>query len=134
MKRALLDTDILSLLLRGNIGVAAKAQVQRQQFGFLCFSIITYYEILNGLLYKDAKSQLTRFKEFALQNEVISLTMEAANQAADIYAKLRKEGQPIGHTDCLIAGIARTNDFQLVTNNVAHFSRIKPLDLVNWLS
>jgi len=73
------------------------------------FSIITYYEILNGLLYIDAKKQLQSFIGFASLSKILPLTISAARQAAEIYAELRKAGQPIGHTDCLIAGIAFTN-------------------------
>ena len=56
-----------------------------------------------------------------------------ARQAAEIYADLRKAGQAIGHTDCLIAGIALTNGLQLVTNNTDHFKRVKGLEIINWL-
>lgn len=94
------------------------------------FSIITYYEILNGLLYKDARNQLQKFTDL---NKILPLTISAAKQAAKIYADLKKTGQPIGHTDCLIAGIALTNGLHLATNNIDHFNRVKRLELVNWL-
>lgn len=57
----------------------------------------------------------------------------AANRAAEIYADLKKKGQPIGHTDCLIARIALVNGLQVVTNNTDHFERIDGLELINWL-
>jgi len=63
----------------------------------------------------------------------ILLTISATRKAAGIYADLKKKGQPIGHTDCLIAGIALTNNLQLVTNNTDHFKRVKGLEIVNWL-
>jgi len=85
------------------------------------------------LFYKDARKQLKRFSEFAELNKILPLTLSATKQAAEIYANLTKKGQPIGHTDCLIAGIALTNNFQLVTNNIDHFKRVKGLDIVNWL-
>lgn len=99
----------------------------------ISFSIITYYEILNGLIYKDARNQLKKFADFTELNKILPLTISAAKQAAEIYAKLRKQGQPIGHTDCLIAGIALTNNLQLATNNTDHFKRVEELELVNWL-
>jgi tRNA(fMet)-specific endonuclease VapC len=61
------------------------------------------------------------------------LTISATKQAAEIYADLKKKGQPIGHTDCLIAGIALTNGLQLITNNADHFKRVPGLEIVNWL-
>jgi predicted nucleic acid-binding protein len=95
-------------------------------------SIITYYEILNGLLYKDAKKQLKRFEEFISFNNVIPLTLPMAEKAAKIQAELRKKGKEIGHTDTLIAGIAMTSDLELITNNTEHFKRIKGLSISNW--
>jgi tRNA(fMet)-specific endonuclease VapC len=132
MKPSMLDTDILSEFLRGNPKVIEKVDEHLKNFGFISLSIITYYEILNGLLYKDARKQLTRFEEFAELNKVIPLTQRMAKAAAIIQADLRKKGTEIGHTDTLIAGIALSSDLQLVTNNTIHFKRIKGLDIANW--
>ena len=128
----MLDTDILSEFLRGNPKVIAKVDQHLKEYGFVSLSIITYYEILNGLLYKDARKQLARFEEFVELNKVIPLTLRMAKAAAVIQADLRKKGTEIGHTDTLIAGIALTSQLQLVTNNTDHFKRIKGLDLDNW--
>lgn len=133
MKPSMLDTDILSEFLRGNQKVINKVDEHLKEFGFINLSIITYYEILNGLLYKDAKKQLIRFEEFAALNKVIPLTLRMAKTAAVIQADLRKKGTEIGHTDTLIAGIAITSKLQLVTNNTEHFKRIRDLEIANWI-
>jgi tRNA(fMet)-specific endonuclease VapC len=132
MKPAMLDTDILSEFLRGNPTVIAKVDEHLQEYGFINLSIITYYEILNGLLYKDARKQLTRFEAFIVLNKVIPLTLRTAKTAAVIQADLRKKGKEIGHTDTLIAGIAIANGLELITNNTEHFKRIKGLQIANW--
>ena len=132
MKAALLDTDILSEFLRGNPKVIEKVDKYLNEYGFINLSIITYYEILNGLLYKDARMQLTKFEEFVALNKVITLTLPMAKKAALIHADLRKSGNEIGHTDTLIAGIAITRELQLITNNTNHFERIKGLEIDNW--
>ena len=132
MKPSILDTDILSEFLRGNLKVIAKVDEHLKEYGFISLSIITYYEILNGLLYKDAKKQLSKFEEFVELNKVIPLSMRMAKTAAIIQADLRKKGSEIGHTDTLIAGIAITSELQLVTNNTDHFMRIKGLEIANW--
>ena len=132
MKPSMLDTDMLSEFLRGNPGVIAKVDEHLMEYGYISLSIITYYEILNGLLYKDARKQLTRFEAFVALNKVIPLTLRMAKAAAVIQADLRKKGTEIGHTDTLIAGIAITSGLQLVTNNTGHFKRIKGLDIENW--
>ena len=132
MKPSMLDTDILSEFLRGNLKVIAKVDEHLKEYGYINLSIITYYEILNGLLYKDARKQLAKFEEFVELNKVIPLTLRMAKTAAVIQADLRKKGTEIGHTDTLIAGIAMTSELQLVTNNTDHFKRIKGLDIANW--
>ena len=132
MKPSLLDTDILSEFLRGNTKVIAKVDEHLKEFGYVNFSIITYYEILNGLLYKDARKQLAKFEDFVELNKVIPLTLRMAKTAAMIQADLRKKGKEIGHTDTLIAGISITSELQLITNNTEHFKRIKGLEIANW--
>src|SRR5947208_1132355 len=124
MKPALVDTDILSEFLRGTPKVVENAEKYLRTYDAINFSIITYYEIMNGLLYKDAKKQLQKFTDFADINKILPLTISATRRAAEIYADLKKNGQPIGHTDCLIAGISLINGLQLVTNNMDHFKRV----------
>ncbi len=58
MTPVMLDTDILSEYLRGNPRVVSKVEEYLNEFDFVSLSIITYYEILNGLLYKMPKSSL----------------------------------------------------------------------------
>lgn len=132
MKPALVDTDILSEFFRGTPKVVENAETYLRTYDAINFSIITYYEILNGLLYKDAQKKLRSFKDFASLNKILPLTVSAAGRAAEIFADLRKSGQSIGHTDCLIAGIALTNGLQIATNNTDHFKRIKGLEITNW--
>jgi tRNA(fMet)-specific endonuclease VapC len=119
-------------LLQCGLKVIDKVDEHLKEFGFISLSIITYYEILNGLLYKDAKTQLTRFEDFVELNKVIPLTLRTAKIAATIQADLRKKGTEIGHTDTLIAGIAIASEMQLITNNTDHFKRIKGLEIANW--
>ena len=128
----MLDTDILSEFLRGNSKVIVKVDEHLKEFGFINLSIITYYEILNGLLYKDARKQLSKFENFVELNKVIPMTLRTAKIAATIQADLRKKGAEIGHTDTLIAGIAIASNVQLITNNTDHFKRIKGLEIANW--
>ncbi len=133
MKQVIIDTDTLSYFFRNNPQVIEKLDKYLKEFGFVNISVVTYYEVLNGLYFKDAKNQLAKFEKFIELNEVLPLTDEIAKKAAEIYADLRKKGQSIGHNDTLIAGTAIVNDMTLVTNNINHFGRIKDLDIDNWI-
>ncbi|GAB3332468.1 tRNA(fMet)-specific endonuclease VapC [Larkinella ripae] len=132
MKRAIIDTDTLSYFFRNHPSVVAKIDSYLREHGYLHLSVVTYYEVLNGLYYKDARKQLDRFLEFARVNSVLPLSQESAQCAAEIFAELRKQGQIIGHNDILIAGTAIVNDLSLVTNNVNHFDRVPGLSVDNW--
>lgn len=132
MKAAIIDTDTISYFFRGNADVVAKIDEYLAEHGFVYLSVITYYEILNGLYFKDAKNQLAQFERFVSLNKVLPLTAEIAKMSARICADLRSKGRTIGHNDVLIAGTAITDDLTLVTNNARHFSRVSGLDLDNW--
>ena len=80
MKPSILDTDILSEFLRGNPKVVVNVGQHLREYGFISLSIITYYEILNGLLFKDARKQLVKFEKFVELNKVIPLTLRMAKQ------------------------------------------------------
>ncbi len=132
MKPALLDSDTISYFFKGNPKVVNKVDEYLKEHGFLYFSVITYYEILNGLLYKDARKQLARFQEFSQLNQILPISVSVAASAAETYAYLRTRNQLIGHNDVLIAATAKVNELVLVTNNTEHFYRIPDLKLENW--
>lgn len=55
MKQVLIDTDTLSFFFRGDENVIEHFKKYLKKFDKINISIITYYEILSGLKYKDAK-------------------------------------------------------------------------------
>ena len=133
MNPILVDTDILSEFFRGNPKVIYNFEKYLQCYDAINFSIITYYEILNGLLYKEAKNQIQKFAAFAELNKVIPLTRSATKMAAEIYSDLRKKGDLITYTDSLIAGIAISKDMQLATNGSRHFKGVEKIVLQDWV-
>ncbi|HKQ08231.1 MAG TPA: type II toxin-antitoxin system VapC family toxin [Blastocatellia bacterium] len=132
LSQVILDTDILSTLMRRNPDVIAKSRAYLVQYGQLTISIITRYEILRGLRAKGASQQEARFEQFCEKNEILSITDEVIVQAAAIYADLYKRGELIGDADILIAATALVNGFGVVTNNEDHFRRITGLHVENW--
>lgn len=133
MKEALLDSDTISFHLKGFLNVTQEIEAHYQHFGYLNLSVISYYEIMNGLLFKDARKQMQSFEVFLKDCRVIPLSMEIANIAADVFAKLRRNNQIIGHTDVLIASTGLHYNLKVITNNQTHFSRIPNLELGNWV-
>lgn len=130
--QVLLDTDTLSLLMRNQSAVVERATQYLAQHKRLTFSLITRYEILRGLMAKNANTQLARFQQFCAQQQILPLTDPVIQQAAMLYSDLYRRGQLISDADILIAATAQVHKLTLVTNNVAHFERISALDVVNW--
>ena len=130
----LVDTDILSAILRGNPGVLARARQYLIEHGLFHISIITQYEILRGLKAKQATTQLDRFGEFCARNRVIPVSDEVVSRASDVYAVLRSQGGLIGDADILIAASALTQELGVATNNEDHFRRIPGLHVENWMT
>lgn len=132
LPRTLLDTDTLSAVMRGTPPVLAKAHDYLAEHGSFTFSIITRYEILRGLKAKNAIVQLRAFDRFCAGSQIVPLTDEAVVKASDIYAELRRRGEPIGDADVLIAASALVHGLAVVTNNEDHFKRISSLVVENW--
>ena len=61
---------------------------------------------------------------------VLPFDSAAAVFFAEIFAKRRADGRPIGFPDCQIAAIAKSRELQLVTRNVRDFTGIG-IHLVN---
>lgn len=133
LPQVLLDTDILSAILRKNDLVIPKARAYLVEHSRFTLSILTQYEILRGLKTKGANQQAIVFDRFCTRNTILSVTEEVAVKAADIYADLSRRGELIGDADILIAATALVNGLGVVTNNEDHFRRIRDLHIENWL-
>ena len=128
----LIDTDVLSLLMRQHPPVVEKARNYVRERGTLNISVITQYEILRGLLVKSATQQSAAFQKFCLGNRVLILSEAIATQAAAIHADLRARGEIINDADILIAATAMVHGMSVVTNNEQHFRRVIGLHVENW--
>ena len=100
----------------------------------VAISTITLFELQYGI----EKSQYRERSEAALAKfllplNLIDLDRSSALEAAAIRAQLEKKGMPIGPYDLLIAGLARSRDWILVTNNTKEFERIAGLHVENWV-
>jgi len=130
---SLLDTDILSAVMRKHPKATTEARAYLKIHSRLTISIITRYEILRGLKAKKATTQSAAFDRFCNLNQVLPLTDDIIVRASDIYADLHQRGMLVGDADILIAATALVFGFSIVTNNETHFNRILGLKVENWL-
>ena len=129
----LLDTNICIYLIKQR-PLAALAQFKHHSPQDVAISTITLFELEYGV----QKSQHRQRSHDALARFLLPLTLldldpPAAAAAAVIRASLEKKGLPIGPYDILIAGLARSRNLTLVTNNTREFERIDGLRLENWV-
>lgn len=133
MQEALLDTDILSeVLRRKNANVVSHASEYLQEHGTFTFSSITWYEILRGLKYKDAKKQRKNFDVFYANSIVLPITNAILERASDLWVQGESEGHPHRDADLIIGATAMENGLSLVTGNTVHFSWMPGLTVENW--
>lgn len=133
LPQVVLDTDILSSIMRQNPVVISKARAYLDEHGQFTLSIITRYEILRGLRAKGATQQAMVFDRLCARSIILPLSGEAVVKAAEIYADLSYRGELIGDADILIAASALVHGLGVITNNENHFKRIRDLRVENWL-
>ncbi|WP_347566459.1 PIN domain-containing protein [Scytonema sp. UIC 10036] len=73
-----------------------------------------------------------RAEFFIAQLPILPLTNSAVKRYGELKSELRRLGQPVGDFDLLIASVALTGNYILVTNNTRHYDRITQLQLENW--
>ena len=135
MNRALVDTDILSDLLRGRYPqVEKRAAAYLEQHERSTLSAVTVFEIVRGRHQVGQAQRATEFLAWARNRNVVAFDDRCAPVAGEIAGALMRGGQTVAVADVLIAATAIVHGFTLVTANVAHFERMHQFGLVldNW--
>jgi tRNA(fMet)-specific endonuclease VapC len=129
-----LDTNIITAILKGNEKVKKRTQEVIVEGEEILINAISYYEIKRGLLAANATAQLGRFTLLCEKFGLILLdTQSIFDEAAKIYANLQQKGQLIEDADILIASVVKTWDSILVSDDT-DFHRIQGLRIQNWLT
>lgn len=128
----LLDTDILSELLKQHPLVLQRVRTYLAEHERLAFSIITRYELLRGLKAKQARTQEAAFVLLCQASLILPLTDQVVDRAATLYGDLYRQGTLLPDADLLIAATALDAQRTLVTNNLAHFQRVPNLVIETW--
>jgi len=132
--RYLLDTNIVSELIKKPRGVVARRMLSLKIENFCCTSIIVACELRYGAV-KKLSPQLS-FNVEQVLNSLPILPLEES--VVDVYANIRVDlessGLPIGQHDLLIAAQALSLGLIVVTANEREFSRVENLIVENWLN
>ncbi|APX26107.1 MULTISPECIES: type II toxin-antitoxin system VapC family toxin [Salipiger] len=132
MTRYMLDTNIISNLLRRPDGSAAK-RIGEVGPDAICVSIITAAELRYGCAKKGSAKLLAHVEAILESVQVLALDVPADAEYGGIRAELETASKPIGPNDLLIAAHARAIGAVLVTDNTGEFSRVRGLRVENWI-
>lgn len=120
----LLDSTFLIDLLRGKDNVKRFLSPQE----LYLTTQINMYEVITGLFLKNKPEKILDVRDLFELIRVLPLEDAGIIRAAGINARLIKKGEIIEDTDCLIAGIALSNNVTtIITRNKKHFERIDGL-------
>ncbi len=128
----MLDTDMASYVIRGTDSVLLEKF--STHFPKLCISAITAAELQFGAAKKNSAPLTEKVQAFCKLVPVVDWTFETALRYGKLRSELEKLGTPLASMDLLIAASALVERAVLVTNNEAHFSKVKHLSLENWLA
>jgi len=132
MKTFALDSNIISYLLRNDSVLSARLKQENDKGNMITVPPLVYYEIKRGLISDNSTKRLQSFNHFCEDAGIGEMTIEAYDEAARQYARLRSIGRPAGDADILIAAFCIVNGLTLVTNNIKHFENIDGLQFENW--
>lgn len=94
MKKALVDTNIISAFMRGNSSVIQKVEKYLRFHKTLSVSVITYYEIIRGLKAISNINKLTSFKNLMSACEILDLDF-----CLDLSCACIRGNQPAGRSN-----------------------------------
>jgi len=129
-----LDTNVFIDVMRGGRKpVRERYALALMQERSLVASLVVFHELHFGIAASRDGVAEARAVEIALRNIPIEpLTEQDMISAADVRARLRRSGRPIGGYDALIAGQALARGWTLVTSNVREFERVEGLKVEDW--
>lgn len=130
--RFMLDTNIISDIIRNPAGKAAIAMV-REGDAAVCTSIVVASELRYGCARKGSTKLLKKVEDLLAEIPVLPLDVPVDAEYGALRAELESVGQPIGHNDLFIAAHACVLGTILVTANIGEFTRIRKLKVENWL-
>lgn len=134
----LLDTNILSELIKPQPNQAVTDWIDQQLQSTLFTSAITASELLYGVIrLPDGKrkklfqAEISAMLEYDFNQRILPFTSETAKHYAVIVNERTIQGLNAHHADAQIASIAMEHGLILVTRNIKDFSHIAGLNVFN---
>ena len=125
----ILDTNVLSEMMRDEPDARVLEWVAGQRVDLLFTTAVSQAEVLSGLAIMTVGRRRQMLEAAArgmfaddFAGRVLPFDAAAANAYAEIFAGGRQMGRPISGADLMIAAIARTRDGTMVTRDRGGFA------------
>lgn len=124
----LLDTNIISALLKGDVSIADKIDSSSQVY----LSAIVIGELFYGAQYSiQIEKNIKNINKLKSTYKVLNIDDETSSIYGKIKAVFRKNETPIPENDIWIAATAIQHKLDLSTRD-KHFEQIDDLNLLTW--
>jgi predicted nucleic acid-binding protein len=124
-----LDTNVLSAMMRPEPVPQVADWVAGQQINLLYTAAVCQAEILSGLAIMSEGRRRHVLEDAAramfqedFEGRVLPFDMAAAGAYADIFAARRRAGRPAATLDLMVAAVARVHRAAVVTRDVLGFA------------
>ncbi len=132
-RRFTLDTNIVIALMAKNETALARAREALLSGSVVSINAVSYYEIRRGLESTERAEKLAAFDRVCSGIGLLLIDEKAIlDEASRIWDGLRQRGVLIEDADILMASIAITKGYVLVSDD-NHFERVPGLVVENWL-
>jgi predicted nucleic acid-binding protein len=127
MNAAIVDTDVVSMLFKGDTrAMAYRPLVTGKLLGI---SFMTLAELERWALEREWGT--SRKRELAQHLTVLSVSRELCLEWAEVCFSAKRKGRPIQTADAWIAASALYYQVPLITNNRSDYSEVDGLNLLS---
>ena len=126
----LLDTNAMTAWAKKDAHFIAR--IKTSVPADLRISVMTEHELRYGIACNPNLRLRPVLERMLTMLQKVMVDSDIAANAALVRADLRRQGQPIGPYDLLIAATALTHHLTVVTHNTREFSRVAGLRLEDW--
>lgn len=133
----ILDTNVISELMRDNPQQTVLDWLDTQSASSLFLTTITEAEILTGIALlpegrrrQDLIEAAHRIFATLFTGRVLTFDSDAAHTYAEIFARRHASGRPISQADCQISAIALSREAAIATRNIVDFVGVE-VELIN---
>lgn len=137
--RYLLDTCVLSELVRPKPSRSVVAWVEAQDEHELFLSVVTFGELHKGIAKLPEGERRSRLERWVaddlatrFENRILPVDVEIAAAWGALLGRAEADGPPVPVIDALIGATARVHGCAVVTRDTAHFERTGVLVFDPW--